>query len=175
MDNKLYVVKHIIHPLAYLCLVCYTISHMSEARNVIILILVLLFIFVGVGVAISRLNKSESATKTKSPGFLSRIFSDLKDPISTPSGSIPTVTPRPTSDTPLTFIQPSGVPTPTAAPITYVIPDGQNGTNVVQAAPTPSTQKGGNAEQIPATGAPTWVLLAALGGLISGVKLYRRV
>lgn len=151
---------------------------MSEARNVIILILVLLFIFVGVGVAISRLNKSESATKTKSPGFLSRIFSNMKDPISTPSASIPSVTPRPTSDTPLTFIQPTGVaitgvPTPTTAQFAMA-PDAQKG-STLQTAPAPSTQKGGNAEQIPATGAPTWVLLAAIGSLVSGIKLYRRV
>lgn len=164
MDNKLYVVKHIIHPFAYLCLVCYTISHMSQARNVIILILVLLFIFIGVGVAISRLKKTEKTTNVKTPGFLSRIFSDLKDPISTSSAATATgatITPKPTGETPMVFNQPTAIPTSTVVAAPFITP-------------SISSQKGGNAEQIPATGAPTWVLLVALCGLVSGVKLYRK-
>lgn len=171
MNNKLYDVKHIIHPLAELCIVCYTTGHMSEARNVIILMLVLLFIFVGVGVAISRLGKSAKSGKAEEVGFLQRIFYDITDSDATPSAKITPVVPTPTpADTTYTFVRPTGT-MPKTTPI-YVTPGVSTTAPVVNI--TPSVQKGGQAEEIPATGTPTAAIFMALVGLATGIKLYRK-
>ncbi len=177
MDNKLYDVKHIIHPLAELCIVCYTTGYMSEARNVIILILVLLFIFVGVGVAISRLGKSVNDPKADNGGFLQRIFYDMDESDATPSAKLTQKVPSPTpADTTYTFVRPTGTPVAPQGTLS-VTPADQKGAPVAyssQTAQAPSMQKGGTAEEIPATGTPTAAIFMALAGLATGIKLYRK-
>lgn len=168
--------------LAELCLVCYTTGYMSEVRNVIILILVLLFIFVGVGVAISRLGKSVKTDGTSDVGFLQRVYYDIFEPVATPSAKTKAAG---TNQITPTTSQPT-VHTGNAASTgdkvyTFDQPTGTSGqvNNPTQAMPTSSPmvssgQKGGSAEQIPATGTPTWILLAALGSLAAGLRLSKK-
>lgn len=172
--------------LAELCIVCYTTGYMSEVRNVIILILVLLFIFVGVGVAISRLGKSVKTDGSSDIGFLQRVYYDIFEPVATPSAKTKKVgtnqvTPMPGQ--PTTTVNPKSGSTTPAGDKTYTFaqvtgtPTNPNQMSLITPTSSPiavSEQKGGNAEQIPATGAPTWILIAALGSLAAGLRLSKR-
>ena len=145
---------------------------MSEARNIIILILILLFIFVGVGVAISRFNKKQAdSTTPPKKSVIELIFGDKKKITPTPKA-----TPTPAKTVIVTdsapeddvYIFEGTTPMPTVKPM---------GVSTTGAATpvTPNTTKGGQPQNIPATGANPLVVLLALAGLTSGIYIHKKV